>query len=182
MSCREVQINILNNSSIVCHLSMQSLFQNGQIELEGRRIPMQLSGKHLPCFKAYDLNPVAGGYANNRFLTGLNPSQFLFHCMAGREGLVDTVVKTSRSGYLQRCLIKFLEGVKVAYDHTVRDSDSSIVQFLFGEDGLDPIKCSFLGNEATLKTLLNNKEVYNEKVKLYEQSMDCEKVPKIIRG
>ena len=84
--------------------------------------------------------------------------------------------------YVDRCLIKFLEGVKVCYDHTVRDSDSSVVQFLFGEDGLDPIKCSFLGKEATLKTLLNNKEVYKEKAKQYELSTDSERVPAYING
>ncbi len=59
--------------------------------------------------------------------------------MAGREGLIDTAVKTSRSGYLQRCIIKHLESLTVAYDGTVRDSDGSIVQFAYGEDGLDPV-------------------------------------------
>jgi hypothetical protein len=53
---------------------------------------------------------------------GLRPQEYYFHCMAGREGLVDTAVKTSRSGYLQRCLVKNLEALKVAYDNTVRDS------------------------------------------------------------
>lgn len=60
--------------------------------------------------------------------------------MAGREGLIDTAVKTSRSGYLQRCLIKHLESLRVHYDHTVRDSDGSIIQFRYGEDSLDVIK------------------------------------------
>ena len=41
--------------------------------------------------------------------------------MAGREGLVDTTVKTSRSGYLQRCLVKNLEPLRCHYDATVRD-------------------------------------------------------------
>ena len=66
--------------------------------------------------------------------------EYFFHCMAGREGLVDTAVKTSRSGYLQRCLVKNLEGLRVAYDLTVRDTDKSIVQFHYGEDGLDVTK------------------------------------------
>ncbi|KTG00649.1 hypothetical protein cypCar_00043714, partial [Cyprinus carpio] len=70
--------------------------------------------------------------------------EFFFHCMAGREGLVDTAVKTSRSGYLQRCVIKHLEGLVVQYDLTVRDSDGSVVQFLYGEDGLDIPKTQFL--------------------------------------
>jgi DNA-directed RNA polymerase I subunit RPA1 len=55
----------------------------------------------------------------DRFLTGVRPQEYYFHCMAGREGLLDTAVKTSRSGYLQRCLVKHLEGLRVAYDGTV---------------------------------------------------------------
>lgn len=63
------------------------------------------------------------------------------------KGLVDTAVKTSRSGYLQRCLVKHLEGLLVNYDLTVRDSDSSVVQFYYGEDGLDVMKTSFLSEK-----------------------------------
>uniref|UniRef100_A0A665TS78 DNA-directed RNA polymerase subunit n=1 Tax=Echeneis naucrates TaxID=173247 RepID=A0A665TS78_ECHNA len=99
----------------------------GQIELEGRRPPLMPSGKSLPCFQPYDPAPGAGG-----FFSGLE------------EGLVDTAVKTSRSGYLQRCVIKHLEGLVVQYDLTVRDSDGSVVQFLYGEDGLDIPKTQFL--------------------------------------
>ncbi|KAH0627025.1 hypothetical protein JD844_002387 [Phrynosoma platyrhinos] len=74
----------------------------GQIELEGRRPPLMPSGKSLPCFQPYDFSPKSGGFVASRFLTGIKPPEFFFHCMAGREGLVDTAVKTSRSGYLQR--------------------------------------------------------------------------------
>ncbi|KAM6452106.1 DNA-directed RNA polymerase I subunit RPA1 isoform 1-T1 [Liasis olivaceus] len=116
----------------------------GQIELEGRRPPLMPSGKSLPCFQPYDFSPKSGGFVASRFLTGIKPSEFFFHCMAGREGLVDTAVKTSRSGYLQRCIIKHLEGLIVHYDMTVRDSDGSVVQFLYGEDGLDIPKTQFL--------------------------------------
>ncbi|NXV42513.1 RPA1 polymerase, partial [Uria aalge] len=116
----------------------------GQIELEGRRPPLMASGKSLPCFQPYDFSPSSGGFVTGRFLTGIKPSEFFFHCMAGREGLVDTAVKTSRSGYLQRCIIKHLEGLVVQYDLTVRDSDGSVVQFLYGEDGLDIPKTQFL--------------------------------------
>ncbi|XP_032383650.1 DNA-directed RNA polymerase I subunit RPA1 [Etheostoma spectabile] len=116
----------------------------GQIELEGRRPPLMPSGKSLPCFQPYDPSPGAGGFVSGRFLTGIKPQEFFFHCMAGREGLVDTAVKTSRSGYLQRCVIKHLEGLVVQYDLTVRDSDGSVVQFLYGEDGLDIPKTPFL--------------------------------------
>ncbi|XP_049712712.1 DNA-directed RNA polymerase I subunit RPA1 [Elephas maximus indicus] len=116
----------------------------GQIELEGRRPPLMASGKSLPCFEPYEFTPRAGGFVSGRFLTGIRPPEFFFHCMAGREGLVDTAVKTSRSGYLQRCIIKHLEGLVVQYDLTVRDSDGSVVQFLYGEDGLDIPKTQFL--------------------------------------
>ncbi|XP_063046574.1 DNA-directed RNA polymerase I subunit RPA1 [Engraulis encrasicolus] len=116
----------------------------GQIELEGRRPPLMPSGKSLPCFQPYECAPRSGGFVSGRFLTGITPPEFFFHCMAGREGLVDTAVKTSRSGYLQRCVIKHLEGLVVQYDLTVRDSDGSVVQFLYGEDGLDIPKTQFL--------------------------------------
>lgn len=112
----------------------------GQQELEGRRVPVMVSGKTLPSFKPLETMAIAGGYVASRFLTGLKPQEFYFHCMAGREGLIDTAVKTSRSGYLQRCLIKHLEGIRVHYDHTVRGSDSSVYQFHYGGDALDVTK------------------------------------------
>ncbi len=73
-------------------------------ELEGRRVPCMVSGKTLPSFPSYHASPRAGGYISDRFLTGLRPQDYFFHCMSGREGLVDTAVKTSRSGYLQVCV------------------------------------------------------------------------------
>jgi hypothetical protein len=112
----------------------------GQQELEGRRVPVMVSGKTLPSFRAFETKAIAGGYVASRFLTGIKPQEFYFHCMAGREGLIDTAVKTSRSGYLQRCLIKHLEGIRVHYDHTVRGSDNSIYQFHYGGDALDVTK------------------------------------------
>jgi DNA-directed RNA polymerase I subunit RPA1 len=88
-------------------------------------------------FQAFDPNPRANGFITDRFLTGIRPQEYYFHCMAGREGLVDTAVKTSRSGYLQRCLVKHLEELKVGYDNTVRDGEGSVLQFMYGEDGID---------------------------------------------
>lgn len=82
--------------------------------------------------------------------------------MAGREGLIDTAVKTSRSGYLQRCLMKHLESLKVEYDLTVRDSDGSIVQFLYGEDSLNPTKDKFF---CKLDLLKNNRDTFKAKFK-----------------
>ena len=92
-------------------------------------------------------------------MTGIKPQEFFYHCMAGREGLIDTAVKTSRSGYLQRCLFKLLEGLVVNYDQTVRDScDGSVIQFQYGEDGLDVCKSQYL-KPGLLDFLKANKDV-----------------------
>jgi DNA-directed RNA polymerase I subunit RPA1 len=126
----------VNANLISCNL--------GQQVLEGRRVPTMVSGKTLPCFKPYESSIRAGGYIVDRFLTGVKPQEYYFHAMAGREGLIDTAVKTSRSGYLQRCIVKGMEGLKVEYDISVRDADGSVVQFLYGEDGLDVCKQTYL--------------------------------------
>ncbi|KAL5707886.1 DNA-directed RNA polymerase [Ranunculus cassubicifolius] len=133
----------------------------GQQSLEGKRVPLMISGKTLPCFSPWDPALRAGGFITDCFLTGLRPQEYYFHCMAGREGLVDTAVKTSRSGYLQRCLVKNLECLKVCYDGTVRDADGSIVQFCYGEDGLDVHKTSFI---SKFDTLTCNQKVVKERL------------------
>ena len=129
--------SMVNFSQISCLL--------GQQELEGRRPPRMASGKTLPCFQAFDAGARSCGFVGDRFFSGLRPQEYYFHCMAGREGLIDTAVKTSRSGYLQRCLVKNLESLRVHYDGTVRDNcDGSVVQFLYGEDGLDVTGASYM--------------------------------------
>ena len=141
----------VNHAMITCGL--------GQQELEGRRVPSMVSGKGLPSFPAHHPHPRAGGFVADRFLTGLRPQEYYFHCMSGREGLVDTAVKTSRSGYLQRCLVKHLEDLRVAYDFTVRDSEGSVYQFLYGEDGMDVTQAAYLpptGDEGQLTFLSDN--------------------------
>ncbi|XP_036139810.1 DNA-directed RNA polymerase I subunit RPA1 isoform X2 [Monomorium pharaonis] len=129
----------------------------GQSELEGKRPPLMISGKSLSSFPAYDPTPRAGGFIDGRFMTGIRPQECFFHCMAGREGLIDTAVKTSRSGYLQRCLVKHLEGLSVNYDATVRDYDGSLIQFYYGEDGLDISGSRFLKKEQ-IEFLVDNKD------------------------
>jgi DNA-directed RNA polymerase I subunit RPA1 len=135
--------------------SMQMSVLLGQQELEGRRPRLMANGNTLPSFLPYDPSPSSGGFITNSFMTGLTPQEYFFHCMAGREGLVDTAVKTSRSGYLQRCLIKHLEGIVVNYDMTVRDSDNSVIQFQYGEDSLSVEKTQFL-NEKQFPFLIDN--------------------------
>jgi DNA-directed RNA polymerase III subunit RPC1 len=82
--------------------------------------------------------PAAKGFVRNSFYSGLSPSEFLFHAVSGREGLVDTAVKTAETGYMSRRLIKSLEDLSCQYDMTVRDATGNLVQFKFGDDGLDP--------------------------------------------
>jgi DNA-directed RNA polymerase I subunit RPA1 len=126
----------------------------GSTVLDGRRVPRSVAGWTLPCFRPYESTALAGGFIASRFLTGLSPPEYFFHCMAGREGLTDTAVKTARSGYLQRCLVKALEGVTIAYDGTVRESDGSIIQFCYGEDGLDPCQALWLQHRAEFMAIL----------------------------
>lgn len=138
--------------------SMQMSCLLGQQELEGRRPRLMPNGNTLPSFQPYDPSPNSGGFISSSFMTGLTPQEYFFHCMAGREGLVDTAVKTSRSGYLQRCLIKHLEGIMVNYDLTVRDSDKSIIQFQYGEDGLAVDKTPFI-NDKQFPFLIDNSQI-----------------------
>ncbi|KAK4662643.1 hypothetical protein QC763_605360 [Podospora pseudopauciseta] len=136
----------VNANLISCNL--------GQQTLEGRRVPVMISGRTLPSFRPFDTDARAGGYIVQRFLTGIRPQEYYFHHMAGREGLIDTAVKTSRSGYLQRCLVKGMEGLAVSYDSSVRDSDGSVVQFLYGEDSVDITKQKYLNDfEFVLRNL-----------------------------
>ena len=82
--------------------------------------------------------PMAKGFVKNSFYSGLTAPEFFFHTMAGREGLIDTAVKTAETGYMQRRLMKALEDICVGYDYSVRTNSGDIIQFLYGYDGLQP--------------------------------------------
>lgn len=108
----------------------------GQQNVEGKRIPFGFNRRTLPHFACDDFGPESRGFVENSYLRGLTPQEFYFHAMGGREGLIDTAVKTSETGYIQRRLVKALEDVMVKYDCTVRNSMEHIVQFIYGEDGI----------------------------------------------
>ncbi|CAF5122523.1 unnamed protein product, partial [Rotaria sp. Silwood1] len=108
----------------------------GQQNVEGKRIPFGFKHRTLPHFIKDDYGPEAKGFVENSYLKGLNPTEFFFHAMAGREGLIDTAVKTAETGYIQRRLIKAMESVMVKYDGTVRNQKEQLIQFIYGEDGL----------------------------------------------
>ncbi|KAK3723137.1 DNA-directed RNA polymerase II core subunit rpo21 [Vermiconidia calcicola] len=109
----------------------------GQQSLEGKRLPFGFKYRTLPHFPKDDYSPASRGFVENSYLRGLTPQEFFFHAMGGREGLIDTAVKTAETGYIQRRLVKALEEVMVKYDGTVRNSLGDILQFIYGEDGLD---------------------------------------------
>ena len=109
----------------------------GQQSVEGRRIPFGFRHRSLPHFTKDDFSPEARGFVENSYLRGLTPQEYFFHAMAGREGLIDTAVKTAETGYIQRRLVKALEDVMVCYDGTVRNSLGDLIQFIYGEDGMD---------------------------------------------
>lgn len=111
----------------------------GQQIISGSRIPDGFEGRSLPHFaKSASRTPAAKGFVQNSFYSGLTPCEFFFHAVSGREGLVDTAVKTAETGYMQRRLMKALEDLSVQYDLSVRNSTGGIVQFCYGDDGLDP--------------------------------------------
>ena len=109
----------------------------GQQAVEGKRIPFGFKYRTLPHFAKDDYSAPSRGFVENSYLRGLTPNEFFFHAMAGREGLIDTAVKTAETGYIQRRLVKALEEATVKYDGTVRDSHGNVIQFIYGEDGLD---------------------------------------------
>ncbi len=112
----------------------------GQQSIRGRRIQKGYNNRALPHFKENDTNPDARGFVKSNYRDGLSTLEFFFHAMGGREGLVDTAVRTQQSGYMQRRLINALEHLKLEYDETVRDPHGHIIQFLYGEDGIDVAK------------------------------------------
>ena len=87
------------------------------------------------------------GFITSSFAHGLNPRDFWFHAMTGREGVTDTSIKTASTGYIQRRMIKLMEDFKIENDHTVRNSNKSIIQFTYGEDCLDATKTVILNNK-----------------------------------
>ena len=112
----------------------------GQQALRGRRIQKGYNDRTLSMFTAGDLSPKAHGFIRNGFKSGLNPYEFFFGAMTGRDSLMDVALRTPKSGYLYRRLSNALQDLRVEYDNTVRDANKTIVQFIYGEDGVDVSK------------------------------------------
>ena len=137
----------------------------GQQAIRGERINRGYSSRTLPHFKKEDLTPKARGFVAASYRNGLRPAEFFFHAMGGREGLVDTAVRTSQSGYMQRRLVNALQDMVIENDGTVRNSDKNIIQFKFGDDGINPMNSDH-GKAVNLDVLLlKAKALDEEKIK-----------------
>ena len=112
----------------------------GQQNVDGKRIPYGFENRTLPHFTKFDDSPSARGFVESSYINGLSPQELFFHAMGGRVGLIDTAVKTSTTGYIQRKLIKGLEDLMVNYDMTVRTNKNEVVQFQYGDDSIDTTK------------------------------------------
>jgi DNA-directed RNA polymerase subunit A' len=134
----------------------------GQQSVRGKRILRGYAGRALPHFIPNDPRPRARGFVYNSYQTGLDAIEFFFHAMGGREGLVDTAVRTQQSGYMQRRLINALEHIRLEYDSTVRDSAGDIIQFRYGEDGVDPAKSDH-GKAVNVSRLIDQVRLGEEK-------------------
>ena len=130
----------------------------GQQARRGNRLNKGYNNRVLPHFKEHDDNPDAHGFVKSNYRDGLSTLEFFFHAMGGREGLVDTAVRTQQSGYMQRRLINALEHIRLEYDGTVRDPHGHIIQFLYGEDGIDVSKSDH-GEAFNVHRLIESQEI-----------------------
>ncbi|HVP22941.1 MAG TPA: DNA-directed RNA polymerase subunit A' [Conexivisphaerales archaeon] len=134
----------------------------GQQSVRGKRITRGYYHRALPHFKQLEKNPDAYGFVKSNYRDGLDPIEFFFHAMGGREGLVDTAVRTQQSGYMQRRLVNAMEHVRVEYDSTVRDPQGNLIQFIYGEDGVDPSKSDH-GKAVNVDRLIDSQELLDDK-------------------
>lgn len=128
----------------------------GQQDFEGSRIHKNVNGRSLPYFHQNDDGPWARGYIPESYISGLSLESFILHNMSSREGLIDTAIKTAQTGYIQRRLIKFMEDAMIKYDNSVRSANNGIIQFIYGDSGINSIR--FSAHKTNL-CFMSNKDV-----------------------
>lgn len=143
----------------------------GQQIIDGKRISLGFSHRSLPHYSRYDDGIESRGYIVNNFRDGLYPQEFFFHAMSGREGLIDTAVKTASSGYISRKLMKTMEDLKVNYNYSVRSSSGQMVQYTYGEDGFNSI---YLERQSVKLIYGITEEKLNNEVLLYDNINEWE--------
>jgi len=152
-------VNMVNAGSKGSDLNISQMISClGQQNVNGKRIPYGFDDRTLPHFTKYDDTPGARGFVESSYISGLKPEELFFHAQGGRVGLIDTAVKTSQTGYIQRRLIKGMEDLKVEYDMSVRNNKGKIVQFVYGDNGMDSVKV-----EKQILPLyeMNEEDIYN---------------------
>ena len=151
-------LNIIESGSKGSNLNIgQMIACVGQQSVDGKRIPYGFTDRTLPHFHKFDDGPAARGFVEHSFINGLSPHEFFFHAMGGREGVIDTAVKTAETGYIQRKLIKSMEDLMIINDNSVRNSENQVIQYIYGEDGINPLYIE----KMSLDTIeMNNKEIY----------------------
>ncbi len=141
LSANNRMVNMISCGSKGSNVNIAQMIATlGQQSIEGKRIGYGFQDRTLPHFKRYDDGAEARGFIESSFVKGLSPSEFYFHAMTGREGLIDTAVKTADSGYMQRQLVKAMEDLMVFHDGSVRDAGGLVVQFAYGDDGTSATK------------------------------------------
>ena len=162
----EDNMNLINHSVVMARTGARASLLNlaqisacvGQQSVRGGRIERGYLNRPLPHFKKYELGARAKGFVHSSYKEGLDPIEFFFHAMGGREGLVDTAIRPAQSGYMQRRLVNALEDLNVNKDGVVHDNHGQVVQTVFGEDGIDPAKSDF-GKVANLDKIIDEMRV-----------------------
>jgi DNA-directed RNA polymerase II subunit RPB1 len=133
----------------------------GQINMNNKRIAKKVNNRTLPHYHQFDDTPAARGFVTSSYIKGLRPTEFFFHQMAGRDGLIDTAIKTADTGYVQRKLIKGMEDVMITYDGLVRSANNQILQYFYGGSNLDQVK----QKEVKINLInMNNEKIRNTHV------------------
>ena len=141
----------------------------GQQNVAGKRVALGYNDRVLPHFEKNDISPESRGFVKNSYKKGLTSSEFFFHAMGGREGVIDTAVKTSETGYIQRRLIKSMEDLQIFSDKTLRNSIGDIVQFVYGNDGMDATyliseQCKIAKTELEFHNMYMEENIMEEEV------------------
>lgn len=130
----------------------------GQVAVREKRPNRGYTGRVLSMYEKGDEGALARGFLTKNFYGGLSSREAFFHSMGGREGEVDTAVATKVSGYVYRRISNALRDISIFEDKSVRTADGKIIQFKYGDDGVNPVKTvtGELFTENRLQNILEN--------------------------
>ena len=172
-----VMISSKSKGSVVNMTQMAGCL--GQVLVESQRIKKRVTGRTLSIFHQNDDTPAARGFISSSFVDGLKGYEFFFHTMGGREGLIDTAIRTAETGYIQRKCIKFLEDLLVNYEGLIRTANGVLVQYLYGDSGIDQqkqtqVKLNLinLNNNAIKEQFIFNDDEIKQLEKKYKIDVD----------